>query len=523
MNEKRISVLDSTLRDGAQGEEISFSVSDKLAIVKALDNFGVTYIEAGNPGSNPKDLEFFEKIADVPLKNARLCAFGSTRRKDRTADTDENIAAVMKAGTSAVSIFGKSWDLHVTEILKASYEENLSMISDTVRYFKSHGKEVIFDAEHFFDGYLANPDYAMSVLEAAVSAGADVICLCDTNGGTLPMNVFSIAKEVCGRFDVAVGIHTHNDSDCAVANSLMAVEAGIVHVQGTFIGFGERCGNADLSSIIPAVSLKAGITCDGNLSLLSDTAARIAEISNVTIRNNKPYIGKSAFSHKAGMHIDGVIKNSLSFEHIDPSVVGNKRRFLVSEIAGKQSVLQKIRLFAPELTKDSPELPKIVKTLKEMEHFGYQFEAADASFELLARKVMNTYSPHFKVIMFKTIGEFPAPEGEMQATATIKIEVDGKTEITAAMGRGPVNALDIALRKALTVFYPELNDMQLTDYKVRVLDEKEATAAKVRVLIESTDKNSTWSTIGVSEDIIQASLIALTDSIEYKLSKGGKG
>jgi len=519
MNTKHITILDSTLRDGAQGEDISFSVSDKLNIMHALDEFGVSYIEAGNPGSNPKDLEFFEKAAKTTLKHAKLCAFGSTRRKDRIAESDENVASLLRANTEVVVIFGKTWDLHVRDILNAEPQENLDMIADTVAYLKSKGKEVIFDAEHFFDGYIANPDYAMQVLRTAADAGADMLCLCDTNGGKLPMHIADITKTVCGEIDTPIGIHTHNDSGCAVANALVAVEAGAVHVQGTFVGFGERCGNADLSSIIPSLTLKTDYECDGNLSMLSYTAGRIAEIANVIVRNNTPYIGKSAFTHKAGMHIDGVLKNSASFEHVDPGVVGNTRKLLISEVAGRNTVLEKTKSFAPELSKDSPELSVIVERLKDMEHYGYQFEAADASFELLVKKVLGTYTPYFTLIMYRTMGEFPAPEGEMQATATIKVEVDGKTEITAAMGKGPVNALDIALRKALTVFYPQLKDMQLSDYKVRVLEQQAATAAKVRVLIESSDKDSSWNTIGVSEDIIEASLTALIDSIEYKLSK----
>jgi 2-isopropylmalate synthase len=417
-------------------------------------------------------------------------------------------------------VFGKAWDLHAAEILRVSLEENLEMIADTVAYLKGRGKEVIFDAEHFFDGYAANPAYAVEVLRSAQAAGADVLCLCDTNGGQTPDKVFAATKAVCGEFAGAVvGIHAHNDSDCAVANSLMAVLAGAAHVQGTFVGFGERCGNADLSSILPALRLKMGYDCGGDLSKLSETAARVAEIANVILRSSKPYTGRSAFSHKAGMHVDGVLKNPASFEHIDPARVGAARRFLVSEVAGRGSVLEKIRPFAPELTKDSPALSEIVARLKELEHFGYQFEAADASFELLVRKVLGTYTPHFNMVMYKTIGEFPAPDGALRATATIKVEVDGRAEIAAAQGCGPVNALDVALRKALAVFYPQLGDMHLTDYKVRVLEQAAATAAKVRVLVESADAGGSWTTLGVSEDVVAASLIALADSIEYKLSK----
>ncbi|MDR1563639.1 MAG: citramalate synthase [Oscillospiraceae bacterium] len=516
----KISILDSTLRDGAQGVDISFSVNDKLAIAHALDEYGVGYIEAGNPASNPKDLEFFARAGELKLKNAKLAAFGSTRRKGITAEEDSNLKALLDANTPVVTIFGKSWDLHVKEILGASLEENLSMISDSVRFLKSHGKEVIFDAEHFFDGYLADKVYAMSVLSAAARAGADVLCLCDTNGGTMPLILYRIVADVALVFpNTPLGIHTHNDTGCAVANSLLAAEAGASHIQGTFVGFGERCGNADLSGVLPSLVLKSGMEVEGNIAQLFTTASKISEIANVQLSASKPYVGKNAFSHKAGMHIDGVLKNSTSFEHIEPSLVGNKRRFMLSEVAGRGSVLEKVKPYAPELRKDDPRLAEIISKLKELEHFGYQFEAADASFELLTRKLLGTFKTHFKLVLYKTIGEFPPLQGELPSTATIKVDVDGQTETTAAQGHGPVHALDNAMRKALCVFYPQLSEMKLTDYKVRVLDQKAATAAKVRVLIESTDATGTWTTIGVSDDIIEASITALIDSIEYKLSK----
>ncbi len=513
-------ILDTTLRDGVQGSEISFSVSDKLNIVKILDDFGVSYIEAGNPSSNPKDLMFFEEVKKLELKTAKLCAFGSTRRKDVSVHDDANLKAVLKANTDVVVIFGKSWDLHVTEVLKASLEENLAMIYDTIQFLATENKkEVIFDAEHFFDGYKANKEYAIKVIETAIKAGAYNICLCDTNGGVLPNELSAIVKDVIGRFPNSnFGIHAHNDCGVAVANSIVAAEAGISQIQGTFIGFGERCGNADLSCIIPNLILKLGIKCDGNLSMLSKAAAAISEISNMNLESNKPYVGVGAFAHKAGMHADGVLKNSVSFEHVNPEAVGNKRRFLISEVSGKGAVLEKIKPYA-ELDKNSPLVKEIIDKLKELEHFGYQFEAADASFELLVRKVIGTYKKHFSLVFYKTIEEFPAPEGELPALATIKVEVDGKTEMTAASGHGPVNALDLALRKALSVFYPSLSKMHLTDYKVRVLEQNNTTAAKVRVLIESTDGISTWTTVGVSNDIIKASLTALIDSIDYKLLK----
>jgi 2-isopropylmalate synthase len=520
LNRRKIEILDSTLRDGAQGEGISFSVNDKLNIVDALDQFGVDFIEAGNPGSNPKDLEFFGKAAELKLAHARLCAFGSTRRHNTAAADDANIKSLLSANTPVVVIFGKAWELHVTEILRISLEENLEIVRDTIEYLRSKSKEVIFDAEHFFDGYKASESYAMSVLRAAAEGGATTLVLCDTNGGTLPIDVYNITKKVAEAFpDKKIGIHCHNDIDCAVASTLMAVEAGATHVQGTFIGIGERCGNANLSAIIPGLVLKRGYKCCRDMSILSDTARKIAEISNTQLENTKPYVGDSAFAHKGGMHIDGVLKRPCSFEHIDPSLVGNKRRFLMSEVSGRSTVLAKIGHFAPQLDKNSKETAEILEKLKELEHFGYHFEAADASFELLVKKVLGLYKPAFKLVMYKIMSEFPVADGGMPASASIKVEVDGKEEMTAVMGKGPVHALDLALRKALVVFYPSIREMRLTDYKVRVLESSSTTAARVRVLIETTDEKSTWTTVGVSNDIIEASLIALVDSIEYKLLK----
>lgn len=517
---KRLEIFDSTLRDGAQGEGISFSVQDKLNIIAALDAFGVHYIEAGNPGSNPKDLEFFERAGKLVLKNAKLCAFGSTRRKNLRTEQDENVLSLLKADTPTVSIFGKAWDLHVFEILHASLPENLELVYDTIAYFKARAKEVVFDAEHFFDGYRANPDYALEVLAAAADAGADALCLCDTNGGTRPSDIARITKLTVEKFSKhRIGIHCHNDTGCAVANTLLAVDAGATQVQGTFIGFGERCGNADLSIILPNLQIKQDYICiENGLEKLYETAMRIAEIANVTIPGERPYVGGSAFAHKGGMHIDGVNKLPCSFEHIDPAMVGNTRRFLMSEVSGRTTVLAKLRNIAPNLTKESPETASILARLKELEHYGYQFEAADASFELLVKRELGRYVSHFDLIMYKTTGEFPAPDEDMSSSAMIRVQVDNKIEMTASIGNGPVNALDVALRKALTVFYPRLKRVHLIDYKVRVLDTKEATGAKVRVLIESTDGEKIWTTVGVATDIIQASWIALVDSIEYELN-----
>lgn len=519
---KTIEILDSTLRDGAQGEGIAFSVEDKINIVKALDDFGVAYIEAGNPGSNPKDLEFFERAGSIRLKNARLCAFGSTRRRNTAVEEDGNVLSLLKAGTETVVIFGKAWDLHVTGILNATLEENLFMIRDTLRFFREKGRQVIFDAEHFFDGYKANPDYALKTLKVAAEGGAHVLCLCDTNGGAYPTELYEMVKTVCKAFpDLRVGIHCHNDTGTAIACSMLAVDAGAVQVQGTFVGFGERCGNANLSAVMANLELKRGIRClpEGHLPLLTQTARRIAEIANIPLSSGKPYVGTSAFAHKGGMHIDGVNKISRSFEHVEPYSVGNERRFLMSEVSGRATILNKIRQIDPSLDKDSPQTARIMARLKEMEHEGYQFEAAEESFELLVRKELGCYRPFFELRQFKIIGDQPVPEGVYSSTAMIQVTVDGRTEITAAQGDGPVHALDTALRKVLLGFYPSLSQVHLTDYKVRVLEPQSATAAKVRVLIESTDGDDVWTTVGVSQDIIEASWIALVDSIEYRLTK----
>ncbi len=516
----KIKILDTTLRDGLQSKDITFSVSDKIKITKLLDEFGVSYIEAGNPISNPKDLEFFELAQNLTLKNAKLCAFSSTRRKNTLVQDDKSLQTLLSVNTPVVCIFGKTWDFHVTEILNATLEENLLMIKDTISYIKGFDKEVIFDAEHFFDGYKNNSEYALKVIQTAIDAGANSICLCDTNGGMLPLQLSDIVKTVSKKFpNIEIGLHAHNDSGCAVANSIMAIECGATQIQGTFLGFGERCGNADLSTIIPNIILKQKLSCDGNLLNLVQTANMIAEIANIKVESFKPYVGGAAFAHKAGMHVDGVLKNATTFEHVPPQSVGNKREFLISEVSGKNTVLQRIKKFAPDINKASPELIKITDELKTLEHYGYQFEAADASFELLIQKSLGKFTPHFNLVFYKAFEDYPTVEGELSANAMIKVDVNGQSEITAASGSGPVNALDIALRKALAVFYPSIKQMHLTDYKVRVIDQNSDTAAKVRVLIESSDNKSVWSTVGVSDDIIEASLKALVDAIEYKLSK----
>jgi len=514
----KVAIFDSSLRDGAQAEGISFSVEDKLKILALLDEHGVDYVEAGNPGSNPKDLEFFARTKTLTLKHARLAAFGSTRRRDIKVEQDGNVQSLLLADTPVIVIFGKSWDFHVTDIIRTSLEENLDMIRDTLAFFKAKGKEVVYDAEHFFDGYKANPDYAVKSLQAAVDGGADTLVLCDTNGGTFPSEIGSIVSTIASTFSVPIGIHAHNDCGMAVANSVAAVENGARHVQGTYIGFGERCGNANLSTIVANLGVKRGFKClpADQYKNITHVARHIAAISNVALNERDPYVGNCAFAHKGGMHIDGVNKASHSFEHINPELVGGQRRFLMSEVSGRRMILDKIWEVDATITKDDAVTDSIMKRLKELEHEGYQFEGAESTFELVIRKQLGKYRPFFELEHFKIIGEQPT-KGEYGSSAIIKVKVDGKSEICAAEGDGPVHALDSALRKALDRFYPELSNVHLTDYKVRVINGRDATAAKVRVLLQSTDGDSVWSTVGVSTDIIEASWIALVDSIEYKL------
>jgi len=515
----KVEIFDSTLRDGAQGEGISFSVQDKLNIVRSLDELGVAFIEAGNPGSNPKDLEFFGEVKKIKLENSALVAFGSTRRKDTAPADDPNLKSLLAADSEYVAIFGKTWDFHVTEILRATNEENLAMIRDTVSYLVSEGRKVVYDAEHFFDGYRSNPKYAMETLKAAADGGAAVLVLCDTNGGSLPDDVRDLTALVVKEFGLPVGIHCHNDSGMAVANSLLSVKGGATHVQGTLLGFGERSGNANLSTIIADLELKMGVQClrEGKLATLTSIALRIAEISNINLESGMPFVGHNAFAHKAGMHIDAVTKNPKAYEQVSPASVGNERTFLMSEVAGRSMVIEKIRKFDPAITKDSPVASKIVARLKELEHEGYQYEGAEGSFELLVRKNIGKYKPFFDLQYYKIIGEQPIDGVTTTAFAQIKIGVEGEMAITAGEGDGPVHALDVALRKALEKFYPGVRQIRLTDFKVRVLDSKSATAAKVRVLIESSDGEHVWSTVGVSTDLIEASWLALVDSFEFKL------
>lgn len=520
---KKITVLDSTLRDGAQGEGISFSVQDKINIVQALDGLGVPLIEAGNPGSNPKDMEFFAGAKRLNLRTARVCAFGSTRRKGITCAEDANLQSLLLAETQTVVIFGKTWDFQVTDILHATLEENLAMIRETCAFLKANGRTVIYDAEHFFDAYKNNADYAFKTLQAAAEGGASVLCLCETKGGCMPLEVHEITKKTVERFGSAVeiGIHTHNDCGLAVANSLLAVQAGATHVQGTLLGFGERTGNANLSTIISNLQLKLGYACvpPELIKELTPIVRRIGEIANLAVEPGMPYVGASAFAHKAGMHIDAVTKNPEAYEHITPETVGNERVFLMSEVAGRSMIIEKVKKFDASINKDSPVVAQIVRTVKEKEHQGYQFEGADASFELLVRKAIGKYKPFFKLRYYKTSGEIPLVEESLYAFAQLKVEVEGSLLMAAGEGNGPVNALDSALRTALKPVYPAVEQIRLTDYKVRVLDGKSATAARVRVLIESSDGTDRWTTMGVSCDVVEASWMALTDSFEYKLIK----
>ncbi len=518
---KKITILDSTLRDGAQGEGVSFSVQDKIHICKSLDELGIQYIEAGNPGSNPKDMEFFQEVKKVSFKNAKICAFGATRRKDLTCKEDSNLQSLLQAGTDTVVIFGKSWTFHVKNIIKTSLKENLAMIKETCAYLKENGRHVFYDAEHFFTAYADDKAYAMQTLQAAVEGGAEVICLCETKGGFMIDECRNAVADVIKTFgsQVQIGIHTHNDCGLAVANSLIAVKEGVTHVQGVLLGFGERTGNANLSTIIPDLQLKLGYECipPQNMKKLTAICNQIAEITNISMPPQSPYVGKSAFAHKAGMHIDAVLKNPFAYEHIEPEVVGNNRVFLMSEVAGRATIIEKINRFAPQIQKKDAVVDKILERMKELEQQGYQFEGADGSFELMVRKVLGQYQPFFKLHYYTTNGSNPRPEEGVCCCAQTKVEVDGQIEITAGEGDGPVNALDIALRKALEKFYPLVSQIRLVDFKVRVLDGQAATAAKVRVIIESTDGQISWSTVGVSADLIEASWIALSDSFEYKL------
>ncbi len=516
----KIELYDTTLRDGAQSEGVSFSVSDKLKICEKIDELGIHFIEGGWPGANPKDMAFFRKAKRLKLKNSQIVAFGSTRRAHVKAANDVVLKGLLGAETGIVTIFGKSWDLHVRDVFKVELEENLRMIEDSIAFLRSKGKKVFYDAEHFFDGYSGNKSYALKTLKAAESAGAHRIILCDTNGGTITSQVFEVIEEVRGAVSTPLGIHAHNDSDMAVANSVAAIQAGCVQAQGTMNGYGERCGNANLVSIIAALKLKLGLDCVSDLALkeLSEVARYVAEICNMKLQDNQPFVGNSAFAHKAGVHINAILKNPRTYEHVDPHMVGNHRRLLVSELSGKSTILKKAEDLDLDLGKDDAKSRKILKVLQDLEHKGYHFEAAEASLELLMKRVMRQFKSFFDFESFKVTSE-KKKGGKMTTEAMLHLKVGKENDRTVSFGDGPVNALDSALRKALKKFYPSLSEMYLTDYKVRVLDEKQGTAARVRVLIQSQDSDDSWWTTGVSENVIDASWQALVDSIEYKLLK----
>lgn len=517
----KVALYDTTLRDGTQSEGVSFSTEDKLDIARRLDQFGMDYIEGGWPGSNPKDHAFFEAAADMRFEHARLVAFGSTRKARTEASEDANLRSLVASKAPCVAIFGKSWDRHVKNALKIPLKENLELIADSIAFLKGHGLEVVYDAEHFLDGYKANPAYALDTLAAATDAGADWLVLCDTNGGSLPKDIEAAFDVVSKRFDRPLGIHAHNDGDLAVANSLTSVEHGATMVQGTINGLGERCGNANLCSVIPTLALKMKRKLSvRNLGQLTALSTFVGETANVLTDPKLPYVGRSAFAHKGGIHVSAMMKDPMTYEHIEPTLVGNERRVLVSELAGTASVLAKMREFGLDPQKESGK--KVLDRLKEMESEGYQFEGAEASFELLVRRLQDGIKPPFRLEGFRIFVDVAGSNVSSEASIKV-VDSDGTMEHTAADGNGPVNALDRAVRKALESFYPELRQVRLADYKVRVIDSKEATGAKVRVLIRSTDGERSWTTVGVSSNVIEASLTALLDSMEYKLMKVRNG
>lgn len=499
---------------------MSLSLDDKIKIAGKLDYLGVSYIEGGWPGSNPKDMEFFKAVQNMELRNARIAAFSSTRRPGITVNQDGSIKSLLDARVSVATIFGKSWDFHVLRALETTLEENLAMVRETIAYLKDRYLEVIFDAEHFFDGFKHNQEYAMQVLQTAAQAEADWIVLCDTNGGTMPWELEKTIARVKEYIDVPLGIHVHNDAGCAVSNSLLAVANGCRQVQGTINGFGERCGNADLCAIIPSLEQKMGRRAlpQGNLKRLTEVSHYVSEIANMPHHNNQPYVGYGAFAHKGGMHVSALLKDSLTYEHINPEEVGNHRRVLVSELSGLSNLLYKARELNIDINDYDSQTRKLIREIKELENEGFQFEGAEASLELFLRKAFGQFQDYFQLKNLKLIIE-KSEDDSISAEAMIKVVVGDKTFHTAAEGDGPVNALDNSLRKALTEVYPEISDMHLSDYKVRVLNGNLGTAAKVRVLIESADKTQKWSTVGVSENIIEASWQALVDSINYMLFK----
>jgi 2-isopropylmalate synthase len=511
----RIEIYDTTLRDGSQGEGVNFSVEDKCRVAEQLDALGVDFIEGGWPGSSPRDMAFFEVARKLKLSRSRISAFGATRRHALKCDDDPSIQSLLKADTPVVTIFGKSWLLHVTDALRLRPEENLEIIEDSVRYLSARVQHLIYDAEHFFDGYKSDPAYALSTLRAAAAARPQCLVLCDTNGGSLPETVAQVVCEVKSQIDLPLGIHCHNDGELAVANTLAAVAAGAVHVQGTINGYGERCGNANLCAVIPNLELKLdrAVLAPGQLKKLRETARFVSEIANLSLDSRAAFVGDSAFAHKGGVHVSAVERNPATYEHIAPEIVGNRRRVLVSDLAGRANLLAKARELGVELIDEQ----RVLNELKRLEHDGYEFEAAEASFELLVKKLRGAYRPYFELLGFRVIDEHRGALMPM-SEATVKVKVGDLVEHTAASGNGPVNALDNALRRALQKFYPSLSEMHLIDYKVRVITSNlSGTASLVRVLISSGDSRAQWGTVGVSANIVEASWRALVDSVEFKL------
>lgn len=516
---KRVSIYDTTLRDGTQGEGVSFSSLDKIRIAHKLDEFGVDYIEGGWPGSNPKDVEFFAMASSEEWINAKIAAFGSTRRADLAVEDDPQVLLLLNAQTPVVTIFGKSWKLHVTKVLRTTPEENWAMIRDTAAYLKKHGREVVYDAEHFFDGYKDDPEHALATLKAAEEGGADIVVLCDTNGGTMPHEVEAVTKTVREALSIPVGIHTHDDAGLGVANALISILAGSVQVQGTINGYGERTGNCNLTTVIPNLQLKLGIPVVPDLTKLKQLSIYVDDLANCAHNTRAPYVGDTCFSHKGGMHVNAVQKLASTYEHIEPEAVGNRQHILISELSGRSNILMKAEELGLPLTKDSPQVREILECLKDLEKEGYEFEAAEASFELLIRKVLNHHRRFFELLEFHSTFRQHGDHLYSTCEATVKVRVGDQREYTVAEGNGPVAALDQAFRKALVPFYPELDRVQLMDYKVRIIDSHTGTAARTRVLIVSSDGHVSWDTVGVSENIIEASWKALVDSYEYYLTR----
>ena len=518
----RIQIYDTTLRDGSQGEGVNFSLQDKLLITQKLDEVGIDFIEGGYPLSNPKDAEYFARVRDLPLTHAQIVAFGMTRRKGCAAEDDIGMVALRDAKSPVVTIVGKTSDLHVFEVLHIDEAENLAMIRDSIAYLKAEGRKVFYDAEHFFDGYRANPEFALRTVMAAQEAGVDAIVLCDTNGGRLPEEIATAVDAVRKALKVPLGIHCHNDCELAVANSLTAVDHGVIQVQGTINGIGERCGNVDLISVIGNLALKKGhdVLKAGGLIHLTELSRYVYEIANMNFRSGQAFVGASAFAHKGGMHVHAVNRLASSYEHITPETVGNERRILVSELSGRSNIVAKTTKY--QINQDNALMARILERVVDLENEGYQFEAAEASFDLLVRKEAGVYSPKFQPLQYRVNVETTAGQATI-TEATVKLRVNAKTEHVVAEGDGPVNALDNALRKALSAAYPNLSQMQLADYKVRVINSSEGTAGRVRVVIESRDHTDVWSTVGVSENVIEASWLALVDSVEYKLYKDEEG